>query len=62
MQVAIVAIDKDELQLVVETARRAAKRTNSVVVVAEDRLAITERANQRAKAAPGSAKSVSFFD
>ncbi len=33
-----VKVRKDELDLVVETAKRAAKRTNSVVVVAEDRL------------------------
>ncbi len=39
-----VTIRKDELDLVLETARRAAKRTNSVVVVAEDRVDLTEDA------------------
>jgi hypothetical protein len=33
-----VTIRKDELDLILETARRAAKRTNAVVVIAEDRV------------------------
>lgn len=37
-----VTIRKDELDLVLETARRAAKRTNSVVVIAEDRVDLTD--------------------
>jgi hypothetical protein len=39
-----VAIRRDELNQVLETVRRAAERTNSVVVVAEDRLDVTEGA------------------
>ena len=44
-----VAIRKDELELVVEIAKRAARRTNSVVVVAEDRLDLVEDTLQSSK-------------
>jgi hypothetical protein len=54
-----VTIRKDELDLVLETARRAAKRTNSVVVVAEDRLDLTEETGCRVEA-PRDRKSVLF--
>jgi hypothetical protein len=54
-----VTIRKDELDLVLETARRAAKRTNSVVVVAEDRLDLTEETDCRAET-PRDGKPVLF--
>lgn len=44
-QMAKVAIRRDELNQVLETVRRAAERTNSVVVVAEDRLVVTDSAD-----------------
>ncbi|MBU6462551.1 MAG: hypothetical protein KGK01_00365 [Bradyrhizobium sp.] len=47
-----VAIRKEELELLVETAKRAAKRTNSVVVVAEDRLDLTDGGSSRADELP----------
>lgn len=56
-----VSIRKDELDLVLETARRAAERTNSVVVIAEDRLELTEESVDRADQSK-SGKSVSQFN
>jgi hypothetical protein len=59
-QMAKVAIRKDELDLVVEIATRAAKRTNSIVVIAEDRLDLVEDQNSQ-KQAPPKDKPVAMF-
>jgi hypothetical protein len=56
-----VTIRKDELDLLVETAKRAAKRTNSVVIVAEDRLDLTSDTSPRPET-PLDGKSVTLFN
>jgi hypothetical protein len=57
-----VTVRKDELDLVVETARRAAKRTNSVVVVAEDRLDLASDVEDCQVATPRDGKTVTIFN
>jgi hypothetical protein len=56
-----VTIRKDELDLLVETAKRAAKRTNSVVIVAEDRLDLTTDTSPRPES-PRDGKPATLFN
>ena len=57
-----VTVRKDELDLVMETAKRAAKRTNSVAVLAEDRLDLAENNVGCQADAPRDPKTVALFN
>jgi hypothetical protein len=61
MKMAKVSIGKDEYQRVLEIAERAAKRTNSRVVVAADRLDLTESTNNNKRTSTfGDQEAVTF--
>jgi hypothetical protein len=56
-----VTVRKHDLDRVVETAQRAAKRTNSVVVVSEERLDLTDDDSAQAQS-PGVTKATAIFN
>lgn len=55
-----VTVRKDDLDRVVETAKRAAKRTNSVVVVREERLDVSN--DEPDEILPPNASKVAVFN
>ena len=56
-----VTVRKHDLDRVVETAKRAAKRTNSVVVVSEERLDLTDDDSVQTQS-PGAPKAAAIFN